>query len=126
MSDEVAEDLAAFGLSDEIADVPRESELNPDLYGVWPENVVTLNIFVALETQWEMVAVEGELVRTRLLYESFEIVKGYVNGVRPGEWADILATIRRMELAALGVFRKERKERLERARQEEAARRAGM
>ena len=113
--------MEALGIADEIADVPRESESDPEKYGVWPENIRTLNVFIELQTQWEMVAVDGELIRTRLMYESFETVKRYTSGVRPGEWAKIFTSLRRMESAALVVLRKERTERLA---QEEARRAA--
>jgi hypothetical protein len=123
VSDEVAKDMLVFGIADEIDDVPREDDFEGECYGYWPDTHLTLNVFLELQTQWEMVGVEGELVRTGLRWAAVEILMDNTNGIPRKSRSAMFEQIRRMERAALNVFRAERKERLARLKQEADARR---
>lgn len=113
--------MRVFGLSDEIADAPSEDDVRPELYEIWPDNLKTLNVFLALSAQWEVVAAaDGEMVRTRLLWESFEILMKYTNGIPRRERSKLFNDIRGMEKAALFAMDQELNKRRERREQEAA------
>lgn len=114
MSNELAEDMAVLGISDEIADAPSEDDFEPAQYEVWTDNWKSLYVFLALETQWEMVYADGYLIRTGINYERIEIVMRNANGIPRRQWSGIFADIRNMERAALRTLNQERKARMER------------
>jgi len=105
--------LEAFGLADEIADIPAEDEYEATEYPVWRDNFKALNVFLALATQWEFVVLDGHLIRTRLIYEAIETVLRNTNGIGKRDWAGIIEDLRHMESAALEAFNQERAKRLE-------------
>ena len=115
--------MKAFGLADEIASAPKEGEFEPDHYRIWPDCCATLNVFIAMETQWHMVGVEGELVRTRLAYESFNTVYENMAGLGRRQRTEIFNDLRYMERAAINVINDERTERLKREAADRAANR---
>lgn len=116
--------MAFFGASDEIEDAPIEHEVTTEGYVVWSDNAKTLNVFLALETQWEYVAeVDGEKTRTRLIWESLEILLRHTNGIPRRDHAKIFQEIRLMEKAALTAMAEETNKRREQRRIEEEARR---
>jgi hypothetical protein len=110
----LAEDMRDLGLEDEIAGAPTEGEVEPDLCEIWRDNLPTWDVFLSLETQWDIVAAaDGELVMTGIRYESIEVVLRNTNGVPRRQWAEIFANLRAMEKAALRVINKAREERRE-------------
>lgn len=112
VSAEVADDMHAFGLEEEIAGVPvknEEEEADEERFEVWEENWITSQVFRAMSTQWERVALpDGEVIRTRLIYEALPAVRDGMRGIRKKEWQEIFEGLRTMELAALKVMREER------------------
>ncbi|MBC7859197.1 MAG: DUF1799 domain-containing protein [Burkholderiaceae bacterium] len=121
MSDELAEDMAFFGASDEIADAPTEQDLTVERYEIWPENLTTLTVFIDLSTQWDRVAeADGVMTRTRLIWESFEVLMRHSTGIPRRDHAKIFTDIRRMEKVALAAMGEEvSKQREERRREAE-------
>ncbi|MDQ2822967.1 MAG: DUF1799 domain-containing protein [Pseudomonadota bacterium] len=108
-----------MALESEIADAPREADIEPEVCEIWADNVLTWNVFLALETQWDIVAApDGELVMTGLKYDRAEVVLRYTDGAPRRQWATILTDLRAMESAALNVLNKARTARRVR-RQEE-------
>ncbi|MFZ6644418.1 DUF1799 domain-containing protein [Undibacterium sp. TJN25] len=114
MSDELADDLAELGLADEIADAPAEADYEAPAYPIWHDNIRSLNVFLALSTQWEIVLANGYLVRTRIIYEAIEPVLRNMNGIARRHWAETFEDLRAMESAALVAFNQEHKKQLER------------
>lgn len=107
------------GISDEIADAPTEHDVEHVRYIVWPENIRTLNLFRELETQWDYVAeADGERNRTRLRWESLEILLRNTNGIPRRDHTKIHAEIRVMEKAALIAMTDECNKRREQRRLE--------
>lgn len=112
MTDEFSDEMQFFGLSSEIADAPTEHDIVPECYPVWADNVRTLNIFLDLASQWDFVAeCDGELSRTRLRWESVEILRRHTNGIPGRAWSGIFSDIRAMERAALLAMGDERNKR---------------
>lgn len=112
--------MLAFGLADEIADAPGEDDVESLAYPVWPENIKALNLFLALETQWDVViSPDGELIRTRLNYPSIDSVLARTNGIPKREWNQLHEQMRMMERIALKEMSEARIARQER-RQAEA------
>jgi hypothetical protein len=87
--------LAAFGLV-HVGDVPDRS------IPVWPENWQTVEVFVAMGTQWNVSAGMGGSRLIGLRYESLPAVMRYC-GVQTPARADVFAGLRTMERAALEV-----------------------
>ncbi len=104
--------MRAFGAEEELADAPTEADIEPVKCEVWLDNMPTLGIFLALETQWDVVAAaDGEMVRTGLMYDRAEVVMRHTNGVPRRQHASILADLMAMEKAALSVMGKAREAR---------------
>jgi hypothetical protein len=98
--------MKAFGLEEEIADLPLEEEVEPACCEIWPENLTTLRMFLAMATQWDLAVFEGEAVRTNLKYTALPVVRsGMRRKISGKEWPDIFEGIRSMEAAALKVIR---------------------
>lgn len=106
--------MAAFDLADEIAAAPTEHDHEPEKYAVWPDNLQSLNVFMAMAHQWGQEAVQGELVRTRLMMEVAEVFMNRLPGIAHRERSEIFGDLVHMESAALAAFNTERNERLER------------
>lgn len=85
--------LAAFGLV-HVGDVPDRS------IPVWPENWKTVEVFVAMGTQWNVASMGGAI---GLRYEALPAVMRYC-GVATASRADVFAGLRSMERAALEVI----------------------
>jgi hypothetical protein len=74
------------------------TELTPDEFEIWPENDVSLGVFLRSTTQWRY-RNEGEGSRlTGLHYPSVETVMRLCEIEKPGE---VFNDIRAMELAIL-------------------------
>lgn len=85
--------LAAMGLV-------IEGDMPDDSIPVWPENMRTVDVFVAMSTQWNVAGMGGMV---GLRYEALPAVMRLV-GVPPAERADVFAGLRVMERAALGAL----------------------
>lgn len=125
VSKEVEEDMAFYGLSDEIANVPKEEQVKEPDYEVWPENLAALNLFLGLESQWEMlISPDGELIRTALRTSAIEFKLKYTNGIPRRDYNKLVQSLAWMEAAAVAVLdtarikrQEKRIEELERERQ---------
>jgi hypothetical protein len=111
--------MTFFGAADEIAEAPREGEVEPERYQVWSDNWPTLQIFLRLHSKWNIVATsDGEMVRTGIWWPNIEGILRNTNGIPRRKWPEITADLEAMEDAALLVMNKARSER-RRKRQEE-------
>ena len=81
-------EAAAFGLTLEEASGPAVE--------IWPDNLSTVNAFIAMNTQWRV----GMAGATGLDYNVLPTVFR-LNRVPRGEWQDVFEGIRTMESAAL-------------------------
>lgn len=78
------------------------AEADP-VIGVWPDNWVAVNTFVALSTQWR-VGVAGP---TGLDYGALpEVMR--MTAVPRSDWPDVFECVRIMESAALGKMREKK------------------
>ncbi|WP_413672259.1 DUF1799 domain-containing protein [Massilia cellulosiltytica] len=110
----MADDMKFFGLDDEIADVPRETEVETESYTVWSDNLLTLQLFLRLENKWNVViAPDGELIRTGIWFPNIEGVLRTTNGIPKRKWPEVLADLEAMEDAALEAMHKVQGERRE-------------
>jgi len=75
-------------------------EAGGDPVEIWPDNVQTVNVFVAMSTQWRT----GMSGATGLDYAALPFVMR-VCGVRAADRADVFDGVRTMESAALTVLR---------------------
>lgn len=107
-----------LGITDELEGVSTERELQPDLFHVWPDNIESLSVFLALSTQWEQIVDDGDFVRTRIIYETFDTVVERLGGIPRRAWNRIFADIQLMERAALRVLNEARLERRKREAEE--------
>ena len=107
--------MKMFGLEDEIAEVPREADVEDEGYEVWADNLQTLRLFLRLHSKWNMVAAaDGEIIRTGIWFPNVEGVLRSTNGIPKRKWPEIIADLEAMENAALRVMSKARGERRER------------
>jgi hypothetical protein len=114
VSDELAEDMNVLGISDEIADAPREDEAEDEGYEVWSDNLLTLRVFLRLESKWNVVAApDGEMVRTGIWWPNVEGALRTTNGVPKRAWPEMVADLEAMESAALQVMNQARQARRE-------------
>ena len=90
--DPTAAEAAAFGLT--------VAEAGPAPVEIWPDNVQTVNVFVAMSTQWR----SGMGGATGLDYAGLPFVMRTC-GVRHVDRADVFAGVRAMENEALTVMR---------------------
>jgi hypothetical protein len=97
MPDPSVAEAAAFGLTVEQA--------SGDPVAIWPDNVQTVNVFVAMSTQWRA-SLSGA---TGLDYAALPFVMRTC-GVRAVDRAEVFAGVRAMEFEALVVMRENRKE----------------
>lgn len=91
----MADDLAAFGLVAEWTD---------DEVEVWPENIETVEVFLACRTQWRRDAMNGALLGLR-----YADVAATLDMLAVGERKEVFEGIRVMEAEALEVLNVERK-----------------
>lgn len=84
------DDLAAFGLQ---ASPAAEQALE-----IWPENLATVEVFLACSTQW-LVDFSGN--RTGIRYEALQAVMAMM---ATRDIADVFSGIQTMERAALAEF----------------------
>ncbi|OON62281.1 hypothetical protein B0920_02040 [Massilia sp. KIM] len=125
----MAEELALLGIEDEIADAPREADIDEDVYVIWADNLPIWQMFRRLQNKWNFVAMpDNELIMTGIPYPNIEGMLRTSQGVKKKDWPGIIADIEAMEDAALTGFneavvaRRKEKQR-ERERQAAAARR---
>ena len=79
-----------------------EEASGPDI-AIWPDNVTTANVFVAMSTQWR-IGVSGP---SGLDYNALPVVMR-MSGVRSVERADVFNGVQVMEDAALALIRSKR------------------
>lgn len=87
--------LAAFGLV-HVGEAPDRS------IEVWPENMKTVEVFVAMMTQWQTAGMNGTLVGLR--YEALPAVMRWCTVPRRDQ-ADVFHGLRHMERAAMEAAR---------------------
>lgn len=122
VSDDLAEDMKVLGIEDEIVDAPKESEVEDEAYEVWSDNLLTLRVFLRLESKWNIVAApDGEMVRTGLWWPNVEGALRTTNGVPKRIWPEVVADLEAMEDAALQVMNKARQARREKRQRERDA-----
>lgn len=90
----MADDLAAFGLVAE-----WESDVE-----IWPENIETVEIFLACRTQWRRDAMNGSLLGLR-----YADVAATLDMMAVGDRKEVFGGIRVMEAEALEVLNTKRK-----------------
>lgn len=78
-------------------------EAGGDPVEVWPDNIVPVNVFIAMGTQWR-VSMNGP---TGLDYNALPGVMRLC-GVPRAEWPEVFESIRVLEDAALGIMRKKK------------------
>jgi hypothetical protein len=100
----MADDMRAFGLEDEIADVPVGEEAERECFELWRENRDTLEVFLALATQWDL---NADGVRTNIKYAVLPTIERYKPDIALRKWPRIFNEIRIMEAAALEVIREQ-------------------
>lgn len=111
--------MQLLGLADEIADAPTEEDVQESDYEVWPENLTALNLFLSLESQWDIVvSPDGELIRTCIKTHAIEFKLKYQNGVPKKDHVSLVQQLEWMEKAALAVMNKARVERMKRRAEE--------
>ena len=71
---------------------------------VWPDNVPTLNVFVAMSTQWRV----GHSGATGLDYAALPVVEDRV-GIKPDDRRAVFDGLRAMEEAALAQMAENRR-----------------
>lgn len=111
--------MAGFELTDELAGAPTEKDVKEKPYAVWRENWKTLQIFLAMSTQWSVVSAEdGEMVRTCLKFDNFERVMKYRAKMPRTDWSQVFCDLQVMEIAALNAMTTERNKRRKRRAEE--------
>ncbi|MDQ7981350.1 DUF1799 domain-containing protein [Paraburkholderia sp. SARCC-3016] len=102
----VADALAAFGARSSDVDDARARQREQD-FGVYPENWKAVRVFLALSTQWRMVALSslggGHVLHTGLDYSAVEPTCRLM-GIKPERRAAIFRKLRIMEEAALDAL----------------------
>lgn len=96
--DELAEDLVAFGLADQV------TEVGPT--GIWPENALTCRVFFDLEYQWREIMTADGPVPLGLDHGQIKHTLQLMR-VKRSLWPDIFNGLKRMETAAIEVMRRE-------------------
>jgi hypothetical protein len=104
--------MAAFGLSDEIADMPVK-HYEQERFEIWKENHLSLKVFLAMSTQWD---VNADGMQINLKYTSLPIVQSMMPNIPARRWPGIFNDIRIMESAALEVIFKKRQEQIDKRR----------
>lgn len=89
--------------SEETAKWAGDEDESPD-FEVWPENWLTLRVFLAMATQWTWTG-GMESRRAGLNYASLPVVCDAL-GVGPEGRTDVFEGLRTMEVAALDVLTK--------------------
>ena len=79
-------------------------EASGEAVGVWPDNVSTLNVFVAMSTQWRV----GNNGATGLDYAALPVVEDRV-GIKPDDRRAVFDGLRAMEEAALAQMAENRR-----------------
>lgn len=74
-----------------------------DAFDIWPDNAQVWEVFRCMTTQWHLVVIEGQILRTGLRYEA---LPGVWRGTRtpPADRPRVFCELREMELAALEAF----------------------
>lgn len=93
-----AEEAAAFGLTFEEAE-------EASITYVWQDNVVALNTFIAMATQWRVAGMGSPMA---LDYAALPPVLE-MTGVPRDEWPDVFEQIRICEEVALAMIRAKQK-----------------
>lgn len=97
----MASDFQVFGLVEEAA---AYAQRPVPVFEVWPENELTLNVFVSMDTQWRVIAGMASFSYMGLDYRALRDTLE-MTGAKRKQWPEIFSGIRVMESAALKVFR---------------------
>lgn len=73
---------------------------------VFPDNLTTVNVFIAMSTQWRTAGMDG--VRTGLDYAALPGVLRLMS-VKRSEWTEVFEGVRVMEEVALSKLREQNK-----------------
>lgn len=76
----------------------------PDKFGVWPENWMSVEVFSAMNTQWNIHPMGGH---SGLRYEALPVVMSCC-GVRKSQRREVFSSLRIMEQTALELLRRKR------------------
>lgn len=71
---------------------------------VWPDNILAVNTFIAMSTQWRV----GAMGATGLDYNAMPVVMRMI-GIPPASRASVFEDVRTMEDAALILIRESKK-----------------
>lgn len=102
------DDLKAFGAPQDVIDSMRE-RAPPAVYEVWPENMETLRVFLALQSSWDwLMPAMGAPARIGIRSTEIESTVRMM-GIRKKRRRSVLRDIRTMEQAALDVLSERRR-----------------
>src|SRR3990172_8175254 len=90
--DELADDLDAFGLADQI------KAIEPT--GIWPENALTVRVFFDLEYQWREIMTSDGLIQQGLDHGQIKHTLDLLR-VKRRDWLGIFNGLKVMETEAL-------------------------
>ena len=93
----MAEDLAAFGLDDQVPRFKAKS------FGIYPENLTTVQAFLVLEEFW----IEGKTAdgSVRMVMDHGQIKNTLeLMGVKRRAWPDVFDGLKAMETEAIAVL----------------------
>lgn len=96
----MAEDFEFFGMDDEASGYAKQPTMD---YQVWQENILTVQLFVALGSQWRVIAGMAGIVYQGLNYEAVQSTLSMM-GIKRKKWPELLDGLQVMEAAALKVM----------------------
>lgn len=99
----LAEQLSAFGFDPAAVEAAREEETEAMLFEIHPDNLEALNAFLAMQTQWRVAVGMAGAFYVGLEYAAIPAVLALL-GIPRAARADIFASLRAMESAALRVL----------------------
>lgn len=100
----MAEDLKLIGLHEEAAAYEQQAETS---FGLWAEHKTIYQVFQACDTNWRTISISsmaGAVVHYQGLERTSLESTLRMLGIKRKQWPQILAGIRIMERAALGVL----------------------
>jgi len=81
----VGEDCKAFGIDPALLSAPRDDE-----DGVWPDHLEALTAFLAVSTQWRVLAGEGGAYWLGLDHAAVKVGLDLAGiSLTPAQWADV-------------------------------------
>ena len=106
--DDLTDDLQVFGATPEQLADWDEPDREEEHFSIWPENLETLTVFLALKTQWNKLAVfDGPPRYIGIRYEVIPMVMRNKR-VKRDAWPDVFEGLQIIESAALAELNKPR------------------